>query len=204
MQFKNIKKKLLIGLALGSFLFGAQKINADERHFLNPKPVVQSYQSKKDLGLKKEGWNSELGFEMYSFNYEEPGLMQETGSMSGLRCVFEYKKDKTMFGIEGRVASGEGNYDGMLHDGTPYTIGGIGNRVKEFRVLAGESFYNLQGNLVTPYIGIGTRNLKNDSSFDPAGYRRESDYSYIPLGIKLESQSRIGLFIEFTAEYDFF
>lgn len=199
-----MKKKLLIGLALGSFLFGAQKINAEERYFLNPEPIVQSYQSQKNSGLNKEGWNSELGLEIYRFNYEEPGLMQENGNMVGLKGVFEYKKDKTMFGLEGRIASGECSYDGMLHDGTPYAIAGIGNSVKEFRVLAGKSSYNHLGNLTTLYIGIGTRNLKSDSSFDPAGYRRESNYSYIPLGIKLESQSKTGLFIEFTAEYDLF
>ena len=147
--------------------------------------------------LRGQEWH--IGPEVYYYKYKEPSVMKTTGMFYGL--VFSSTsrywvpaspqeqpwKSKWMGRVEGRFAYGQVDYDGALMDGTPYTVDNIDDFVWEIRLLMGPDFP--QGNhITTPFVGIAYRYLNDDSSFDPAGYERESNYVYIPLGIETLAQ----------------
>jgi hypothetical protein len=70
-------------------------------------------------------------------------------------------------------------------------IDGIDNTIAELRLLIGWDL--LKGtNLTTLYTGVGYRYLNDDPSFDPAGYERESNYLYLPLGAKTIGEEESG------------
>ena len=145
----------------------------------------------------------ELGTEISHITYEEPGVMEETGVMWGLLGSYTYRKD-LMLKVEGRLSYGEVDYDGELSDGTPYTISGIEDSMFEFRGLAGYDFPMSTATIVTPYTGFGYRYLSDDPSFDPAGYGRESNYYYSPIGIETLTELDNGWSVGVAIEYDYF
>ena len=165
------------------------------------------------LGLRRHA--VDIGPEVYYFKYEEPGLMEDEGVFYGVRFGYTFRewtpsspKESTsdggaMFRAEGRLAFGQVDYDGQLSDGTPYTIDNIDDYVFEGRLLLGADM--LRGDTFnTLYAGIGYRYLNDDPSFDPAGYERESNYLYVPLGYQFDSSRKAGWSFGFNAEFDFF
>ena len=58
--------------------------------------------------------------------------------------------------------------------------------------------------LHTVYAGIGYRYLNDDSSSDPSGYERESNYLYVPIGYQFDSSPTMGWSFGFGVEYDVF
>jgi hypothetical protein len=160
-----------------------------------------SAQTETSSLLKKHTF--ELGPEISYIIYKEPGLMEEKGMMYGLFGSYTYH-NKLMLKVEGKGSWGQVDYDGELQDGTPYTIDNITDYMLEFRGLVGYDFPVAEATIFTPYIGIGYRYLNDDSSSDPAGYERESNYLYSPIGISfivgLANDWSIGV----TGEYDYF
>jgi hypothetical protein len=57
---------------------------------------------------------------------------------------------------------------------------------------------------LTPYFGLGYRYLSDEASKDPAGYDRESNYFYSPLGLELTTKLSNGWSIGATVEHDIF
>jgi hypothetical protein len=89
------------------------------------------------------------------------------------------------------------------------TIDDIPNFFIETRGLAGLDFNTTETVTLTPYIGLGYRYLNDDSSgklttTGAAGYERESNYFYLPLGIEGKIQMGDEWSITPTAEYDIF
>jgi hypothetical protein len=100
-------------------------------------------------------------------------------------------EDKGLLRWEGRYACGQVDYNGSLSGGTPYTIDDVDDYVFETRLLFGiEELY--KDWLASLYMGVGYRYLNDDTSFDPYGYERESNYLYIPLGYQLDGSFRDG------------
>jgi hypothetical protein len=132
--------------------------------------------------LQKPEW--EIGFEVFSDKYEEPDVMQEEGTFYGIVLAnTSYgagKIDMTRF--EGEFAYGKLDYDGHLMDGTPYTMSDLKDYLFDLRILGGRDFTGNNG-ILTPYWGLGYRWLHDDSTSDPAGYKRYSNYLYLPLGL---------------------
>ncbi len=106
---------------------------------------------------------------------------------------------------EGRFAYGVVDYasngTGSMQDNKDYTW--------ELRGLAGKDIALNDFNSLTPYTGYGVRYLYNDSrgitDTGFTGYRRNSVYQYIPLGLThrlklMDNQSRLAT----TLEYDYF
>jgi len=164
-------------------------------------------------GLQRRTWD--IGPEMYSFKYEEPGIMEEKGIFYGVRLGYTIrdwlpaspKKSQsdggTMFRMEGRLAKGLVDYDGETLDGTPVKANNIDDFAFEGRLLLGGDI--LSGDtLNTLYGGIGYRYLNDDSSIYAGGYERESNYLYVPLGYQFDSSHQIGWSFGFGAEFDFF
>ncbi len=169
-------------------------------------PVVQPSLEQEgftayDAGLQRHAW--EIGGEMYHFRYKEAGVMEDNGVFYGTVVGYTYRgwvpaspeeslaEDKGLLRWEGRYACGQVDYDGALTGGTPYTIDNIDDYVFETRLLLGiEELY--RDWLASLYMGVGYRYLNDDTSFDPAGYERESNYLYIPLGYQLDGSFRDG------------
>jgi hypothetical protein len=113
-----------------------------------------------------------------------------------------------MFRAEARVAYGQVDYDGSVQDletgdTSPLTVDNIDDFAFEGRLLLGadrlgDEFLN------TLFTGIGYRYLHDDLSTHPAGYRRESNYLYVPLGYRFDGGRQVGWSLGFSAEYDVF
>lgn len=143
----------------------------------------------------------QLVYEISHITYEEP-LMKEKGFMGGIAGSLAYHNN-LMLKAEGRLSGGLVNYDGHLANGTPCTIDYIPDYMLEFRGLGGYDFPILTATILTPYIGFGYRYLNDDSSFDPSGYERESNYYYSPIGVETITELK-GWSIGATIEYDYF
>ncbi len=165
------------------------------------------------LGLRRT--TLDIGPEVYSFKYEEPGFMEEEGLFYGVRLGYTIrdwvpaspKKSPldggSMFRAEFRFARGQVDYDGETLEGTPARADDIDDFAFEGRLLFGGDM--LRGDsLNTLYAGIGYRYLNDDSSIYAGGYERESNYLYVPLGYQFDSSHKVGWSFGFGAEYDFF
>jgi hypothetical protein len=144
----------------------------------------------------------EIGPELSYIKYKEPDVMEEKGVMYGVAAAYIYRDpaDASMLRVDGRIAWGKVDYDGTL-DGTPYSVANIDDYTYEIRGLVGWDFANETAR-TTPYIGFGYRYLNDDSSFDPAGYERESNYLYVPLGLEFLFPSKDVWSLGATIEWD--
>ncbi|MDP2760983.1 MAG: hypothetical protein Q8O64_11375 [Sideroxyarcus sp.] len=146
---------------------------------------------------------SEIGLSLGSYKYEEPGLMSLQGAKAGfdLRTTRSFPDRHTFLRGEARYAFGTVDYRSYGSGSS----NGEPDWYVEGRVLAGNDWPQEHAVLST-YVGLGYRFLLNDgrglTSSGYAGYRRASNYLYVPLGIihrmALEAQAElVG-----TIEYD--
>ena len=156
----------------------------------------------------------DLGIEIYHFEYGEPGLMKDKGLFSGLNTSYQYYNNYRLYRIEGRIATGKVDYESQ---GTG-TMDNVGDYAFELRGLIGYDFINpsfssSRADLsCIPFIGIGYRYLNDDSSdmitsTGAAGYERESNYIYSPVGIEVTrylGSDTNSWSIGATAEFDIF
>ncbi len=169
----------------------------------------------------------EIGPELFYYAYEEPGVMEMDGWLYGVDARFSWyhprlrrierasdepdappeitvRHEKIIFMAQGRYAQGETDYDGALMDGTPYKVSGIDATTYEFRLLAGYAPFVTETSYTAFYLGFGYRYKDDDASFDPAGYKRESTYRYIPVALRHHREQAHGRYWTFSLEYDFF
>ncbi len=142
----------------------------------------------------------ELGVSSYSHDYEEPGLMKESGTLTGIDASIIYRD-----GIFAQlsVENGKGN---VTYDGTGTTTD-VPDNLYEYRALIGKDLLAGQWR-VTPYLGYGRRYLNDNSQSmisdeSGIGYERQSEYSYVPIGISMRYQVA-GWALTPTVEYDYF
>jgi len=173
-------------------------------------PIVHA-NGIEGFGLQEHDFG--LLFEAYSFKYEEPGLMKETGLMVGVAGEYTYRgwlenpqQDlKAMLRGEARYAGGSVDYNGAYQDGTPLQYGGINDRTFEIRGMAGlDAFICDNKLLATLYTGAGYRQLDDELSEMLGGYDRRSQYLYIPVGCEFVFRSYGKWLMTLTAEYDWF
>ena len=180
------------GLYLYTPIYEDGSEGQSEKYTPKGKHVFNSQSYFLSTGLKRKSWF--IGPEIYHFKYKESDI-QDKGTFYGMffSCIYRDwiteagienpLEDKRMYGAEFRFAFGEVDYDGQLMDGTPYRISNIDERTFEVRFLFGPDSLN-ESDLSTLYTGLGYRYLFDDSSFDPAGYERTSNYLYLPFGYK--------------------
>lgn len=178
-----------------------------------PGDVRSTTQPVPDRVLRRTAF--EIGPEVYSFKYEEPGLMEEEGTFYGLRLGYTSREwvpsspgelssgGGAMGRLEARFAYGQVDYDGATQGGSPLAIGGIDDFAFEGRLSFGADL--LHGNVLnTFYSGIGYRYLRDDLSVHPGGYLRESNYIYLPLGYQFDADLEAGWSWAASVEYDVF
>lgn len=148
---------------------------------------------------------TELGIQSSSYKYEEEVngafFMSNQGRKLGLTWTATSQNFKSDWhaiwdfryavgNVEYKSASGTGN--------------GVPDRLWDMRILFGKD-YLAGGNVFFPYYGLAYRILYNDlRKLGSGGYRRESEYLYLPLGVThrfmISDKSR---FVT-TLEYDIF
>jgi hypothetical protein len=129
----------------------------------------------------------EIAPEVCWFRYQEPGVMENHGVLYGVAAAYTHyyqeKLQPKLFRVEGEFALGEVEYEGSLMDGTPYTMDGNHDYLVNVRLLWG-SLWQSHAWENQFYAGFGYRYLNDDSTQDPAGYERQSNYLYVPLGLR--------------------
>jgi len=164
-------------------------------------------------GLRSQAFD--VGPEIYSYSYEESGFMEEEGVLFGIRLGYTDRDwvsksqqatpsdGGRMMRGEVRLAYGQVDYDGQTMAGIPYAADNIDDWAFETRFLLGGDWLTNTA-LNTLYAGIGYRYLLDKLSDDPAGYDRESNYLYVPVGFQWDSSCQHGWSLGFNAEFDVF
>ncbi|MGE5307530.1 MAG: hypothetical protein ACM3OC_00390 [Deltaproteobacteria bacterium] len=160
----------------------------------------------------------EIGISVSNFEYKEPGVMKNTGIMYGLNGAMSTLLGRWYLAIEGNIEGGTVDYTSV----NTGSSNGDTNFLAELRGLGGVELVGPSGNFsgrswsLIPYTGVGYRYLNNDSagrltSTGHAGYDRESNYIYSPLGIQLTKflgsggiDNPEGWSVGAKGEYDFF
>ena len=126
-----------------------------------------------------------IGLVFSNWQYTEPDVMTDKGTLSGV--LLKYKlidNNSNSLIADLRYSYGLSNYS--ADDG--YTGYGGAQRLMDFRLIKNNILGGFNINLPYLFSGIGYRRLDDDSrgltSNGYAGYRRTSQYYYIPIGIE--------------------
>lgn len=145
----------------------------------------------------------EIGLQTYSYKYEEEVdgdfFMSNTGQKYGLSLTGIKNIGSNVYIIgDIRYATGDVKYKSA--SGT----GDVSDDMYETRLLVGIEKVT-GGALWSSFIGLGYRYLYNDlRDLGSGGYRRESQYLYIPIGITHRFRVNRSSRISTTFEYDYF
>ena len=144
----------------------------------------------------------DIGLSLSYYQYQEPGLMSLKGGKIGLNQRITKAFQNDLF-IRGDLRYAFGTVD--------YNSNGTGSAsdepdfYTEIRVLAGKDWQTNAG-VFSPYTGLGYRYLFNDgrgiTSTGHSGYRRESNYLYLPVGFIHRTLIDGHAQLESTVEYD--
>lgn len=151
----------------------------------------------------------DLGVSLTSYKYTEPGVMTLKANKVGfdysgtIAIGSEWPNRNNGWFVRGdlRYATGKTDYSSSIS-------GTIDNRIDwyyEVRGLFGKDF-DMGNYVLAPYVGLGFRHLFNDlrgrTSTGASGYRRESDYTTLPIGVihkmTLSSQSQLHTTLEYS------
>ncbi len=144
------------------------------------------------------------GVQLSHITYKEPGFMRESGFMYGVNGAYTRIGRDLMGKIDGTLTTGQVDYVGSYSDGTPLTVKGINDTMFEVRTVLGPTEFVYQSSYYLPYVGLGYRYLFDGADKAPGGYRRESNYFYIPLGVEGLLTANSAWSMGFTLEYDLF
>lgn len=163
---------------------------------------------QQNLLLTQPGW--ELGGQVSSYEYKEPatanfGGMKLDGPRIGVVGSYTGTNARRVFGrVDGRISYGRLDYEsgdtGRASDIPDWTL--------EVRGVAGRDYLMGERYALSPYIGLGYRYLFNDlqgySSTGASGYRRYSQYWYVPIGLTARVRAGDQWVFAPTLEYDAF
>lgn len=148
---------------------------------------------------------SELGIQILSYKYEEIShdafFMSNEGNKVAITGSFTQTLENDWFwGADARQAHGNVSYTSASSG----SKGGNPDVITEIRITGGKD-YPIGTQVLAPYFGLGYRNLFNDlrgySTAGSAGYRRISQYTYVPLGVthrlRLTPQARLSTSLEY-------
>jgi hypothetical protein len=161
--------------------------------------AVPSLASAQQFSLKTQP-GKEVGLSASYYKYQEPSLaVTEKGAKAGIDFAWTATPhDDWFIRGDGRLALGRNDYTGSgTKNGNP-------DWYAELRGTAGKDFEN-DGYSLSPYLGVGYRFLANDlrgsTSTGALGYRRTSQYLYVPAGVvhrlALASDARLSSTLEF-------
>jgi hypothetical protein len=143
---------------------------------------------------------NDIGLSVSSYQYQEPGVMSSSGIKMGvdLRATKVLQQEQFIRG-DVRYAFGTVDYTGSGQ------ASGEPDLYFEIRGLVGKD-NPTNAAVFSPYIGLGYRHLFNDArgitSTGATGYRRTSQYFYLPIGIIHRQALNDQAQLESTLEYD--
>ena len=143
----------------------------------------------------------DLGVQGIYYRYRESSLdVTELGPMVGFTAAGTYTFGPGLFAtLDTRYALGDLDYRGSCTSDDNW------NDMWEVRGLVGMDYYNGGNISLSPYTGLGFRDLYDDNrgrtTINAGGYRRENQIYYLPIGVmprmKLEEGSRITSLLEY-------
>ena len=148
---------------------------------------------------------NEIGLTLGTYSYKEPGLMSLQGVKAGvnLRSTIANPERSTFITSEVRFAGGTVDYQS---NGTG-SDSGEPDWYVEGRLLLGNTWSRRGLSNLSSYVGLGYRYLRNDgrglTTTGHAGYRRESNYLYFPIGFIHRGKLNTGAKLVSTIEYDY-
>jgi opacity protein-like surface antigen len=153
--------------------------------------------------LTQGGW--EIGGQVSHYQYEEPNFMKLEGERAGFVGAYTFTSPNRVYTrIDLRVSYGLLDYESVgtgTQDDVPDWIG-------EARAVIGRDYLPGGSYALSPYIGFGYRYLYNDlrgySSTGAVGYRRISQYYYVPVGVTARFRAGERWVVAPTMEYDWF
>jgi hypothetical protein len=162
--------------------------------------------------LTRRGW--EVGGQIAKYHYEEPNLLRFpnnggvdtvklTGNRAGGVGAYTFTSSNRVYSrIDGRVSYGSLKYEGSgTQDNNP-------DWILEARAVIGRDYLVSENVALSPYIGLGYRYLYADgrgyTSTGAVGYRRYSNYVYVPLGLTTRFRTGERWVVAPTVEYDAF
>jgi hypothetical protein len=174
----------ILVLSVPSIAFGAQQI------------------SPQQFGQTLTHTGQSLGLTLSDYKYQEPSVdVKDQGKKIGIDYTSTLQlQNDYFFKVDGRFAYGKVDYTGSG------TMNGLPDWYYDIRPLIGKDFA-FNSYVLAPYAGFGYRHLYNDargeSSTGAWGYRRSSNYFYIPVGLTHRVELAKQSMLETTLEYDY-
>jgi hypothetical protein len=174
--------------------------------FLTTLSIAQSITPSDNLTTQT---GHEFGVSLSNYKYSEPGVMNIEANKIGLEYSGTYSLDpewpnqnKGLFlKTELRYVTGQANYNSV----STGSKNSVPDWYYEARILAGRD-YSYGDSIISPYLGISYRYLFNDlrgtTSTGNIGYRRESNYYSLPIGLShkmsLSNQKQLQTIVEYS------
>jgi hypothetical protein len=156
--------------------------------------------STLNLSRQNSGWSASLLYS--SVAYSEPGLMTETGSLSGMALSYTYAfhENPVVLQVEGEYLYGQLTYVGSTWEGQPLTTSAEDNMLNG-RALLGLQMQATNRLNIMPFLGIAARYLNDQIQ---GGYDREITYFYAPIGANFTLGLVTHWALSLGGEYDHF
>ncbi|MFB6345241.1 MAG: hypothetical protein ABEK50_05635 [bacterium] len=152
------------------------------------------------------GASGNIGFQYSYVQYTEPDI-EMSGALPGFKGdVKVLETDPVSLTIRGRVSSGELTYDGQTLETDPKPVKSTSDdflsNLEMYLVLDRE----LVEGRASPFLGIGHRKWDNrlQDSNNVAGFLREVEYLYLPIGLRYPYGEGDHWSGEFNLSYRFF
>jgi hypothetical protein len=122
----------------------------------------------------------DVGMLASAYQYQEPGVMSNKGLKLGAEVrATQVWSEKLWLRGDARAVVGAVNYSSPKSG----NANGQPDWLIETRGLIGQDAWIFDDVVLAPYFGLGYRYLFNDMRSSVGGYRRESNYFYLPLGL---------------------
>jgi hypothetical protein len=170
----------------------AATINETPEPVPPPAPTVLSAQGAKLLGI-------EVGINIMSFNYEEPGVMKDTGLLYGVETAYQY--DFRVGSVRGEFdfLRGVVDYDGSK--GTSKFMSKGNDYLSNLRVLWIGKIDSETAVEFHYFGGLGARYL-HDKTDGGGTYSRNISYLYLPIGMRMDADVGAGWALGGAIELD--
>ena len=158
-----------------------------------------------DLATKT---GNNVGVTLTGYKYDEPGTMTLKATKVGLDYTGTYaigsqwpnRNEGWFLRTDVRFATGKADYSSPISG----TLNDREDWYYEVRGLVGKDF-DMGSYVLAPYIGVGFRHLYNDlrgiTTTFARGYRRESNYTTLPIGVTHKMNLSGGSQLHTTVEY---
>lgn len=132
-----------------------------------------------------KNWSVSANLESASFNYKEPGVMNENGVLNGVSGQVQYFENSTLWFMgNGTYLSGSAEYNGSLQDEKKTPIKSTDNyKVLDIAAKALLITDLAVDNKVSLFLGLGRRITEDLDDASPNDYYRKHIYNYYSLGV---------------------